>query len=52
MAKKKSKGLYTKLPFESKAKFKRTSQSPKRPKKSSMNKNKKRSYKPKNRGGR
>ena len=52
MAKKKG-NLYGKtVVYESKAKFKKTSISRRRPKFSSMNKSKKRSFKKYNRGGR
>lgn len=52
MAKKKG-NLYGKaVVYESKAKFKKTSISKRRPKFSSMNKSKKRSFKKYNRGGR
>tara|TARA_Y100001938_G_scaffold112159_1_gene153606 strand:- start:4680 stop:4838 length:159 start_codon:yes stop_codon:yes gene_type:complete len=51
VAKKKKNNLYAKVEHESKAKFKRTSISKRKPKMSSMNKHKKRSFKRYNRSG-
>ncbi len=51
MAKKKKNNLYAKVEHISKAKFKKTSISKRRPKMSSMNKSKRRSFKKYNRGG-
>ena len=51
MAKKKN-NLLNKIEHETASRFKKTSQSKKRPKFSSMNKSKRRSFKKANRGGR
>ena len=51
MAKKKN-NLLNKLEHETASRFKKTSQSTRRPKMSSMNKHKKRTFKKANRGGR
>ncbi len=51
MAKKKN-SLLNKIEHETRSKFKKTSQSTRRPKFSSMNKSKKRTFKKANRGGR
>ena len=49
---KKKNSLLNKIEHETRSKFKKTSQSTKRPKFSSMNKSKKRTFKKSNRGGR
>ena len=49
---KKKNSLINKIEHETRSKFKKTSQSTKRPKFSSMNKSKKRTFKKANRGGR
>ena len=49
---KKKNSLLNKIEHETRSKFKKTSQSTRRPKFSSMNKSKKRTFKKRNRGGR
>jgi len=51
VAKKKKSNLYAKIEHISRAKFKKTSIAKRRPKKSSMNKSKRRSFKSYNRQG-